>query len=78
MSAASDTPPAGYPDQPPGRGRLVTISLLERVPWWVLVLLIGGVFALFGIARSPVYVETYQFLARVSSSPWNWLYPRMR
>jgi His/Glu/Gln/Arg/opine family amino acid ABC transporter permease subunit len=41
----------------------VAISILERVPWWVLLLLIGGVFALLGIARSPVYVETYHFLA---------------
>ena len=46
-----------------GQGRLVSIGALERAPWWALVLLIGGIFALFGIARSPVYLETYRFLA---------------
>lgn len=40
----------------------MTVRALERAPWWALVLLTGGVFALLGIVRSPVYVETYKFL----------------
>jgi len=47
----------------PGQGKLVSIGTLERAPWWVVMLLIGGSFALFGILRSPVYIETYHFLA---------------
>ncbi len=46
-----------------GQGRLVSIGALERAPWWALVLLIAGVLALLGIIRSPVYLETYHFLA---------------
>jgi len=42
---------------------LLSVGTLERAPWWVLVLLIGGFFALLGILRSPVYRETYNFLA---------------
>ena len=45
-----------------GQGRLLSVSVLERAPWWALVLLIAGVFALVGIRRSPVYMETYHFL----------------
>ena len=45
-----------------GQGRLLSVSVLERAPWWALVLLILGVFALVGIRRSPVYMETYHFL----------------
>lgn len=41
---------------------MFSISALERAPWWALVLLIAGVFALVGIRRSPVYMETYHFL----------------
>lgn len=51
------------PPHPPGRGKLVSMSMLERAPWWGLALLIGGILALVGILRSPVYVETYHFLA---------------
>src|SRR3972149_1329967 len=53
------TPPPGIP----GQGKLLSLSSLDRAPWWVLVLLIGGTFALVGILRSPVYIETYHFLA---------------
>lgn len=60
-------PPTAPPQpQPPGRagqGRLLSVSVLDRAPWWILVLLIGGIFALVGILRSSVYVETYHFLA---------------
>jgi His/Glu/Gln/Arg/opine family amino acid ABC transporter permease subunit len=42
---------------------LLSISSLDRAPWWILLLLIGAVFAVVGIVRSPVYVETYHFLA---------------
>jgi len=41
----------------------MSLTALERAPWWVLALLVGGLFALVGILRSPVYVETYKFLA---------------
>ncbi|MGH2349565.1 MAG: hypothetical protein ACRDFT_08885, partial [bacterium] len=37
--------------------------MLERAPWWALVLLIGGIVAVTAMLRSPVYVETYNFLA---------------
>jgi len=53
------TPPPGIP----GQGKLLSLSSLDRAPWWVLVLLMGGAFALVGILRSPVYIETYHFLA---------------
>src|SRR2546426_2470122 len=60
-------PPAGTPAENapplPGQGRLMSMAALERAPWWVLTLLVGGLFALVGILRSPVYVETYKFLA---------------
>jgi polar amino acid transport system permease protein len=61
-------PPTAPPQAPltpeiPGQGRLLSLSTLDRAPWWVLVLLIGGILALLGILRSPVYVETYHFLA---------------
>jgi polar amino acid transport system permease protein len=55
--------PSGESPSSPGHGRLVSVDILDRIPWWGLVLLIGGAFALFGILRSPVYIETYQFLA---------------
>jgi len=45
-----------------GQGRLLSVGVLERAPWWALVLLIAGVFAFVSIRRSPVYLETYQFL----------------
>jgi polar amino acid transport system permease protein len=51
------------PLAPPGQSRLLSLGTLERAPWWVLALLLGGVFALLGILRSPVYRETYTFLA---------------
>jgi len=34
----------------------MSLTALERAPWWVLALLVGGLFALVGILRSPVYV----------------------
>ncbi len=46
-----------------GRGRLVSAGMLERAPWWALVLLVGGVAAVTAMLRSPVYIETYEFLA---------------
>lgn len=46
-----------------GRGRLVSVAMLERAPWWALVLLVGGILAVTAMVRSPVYVETYRFLA---------------
>jgi len=59
------TPPPQVAPSPerPGQGRLLSITSLERAPWWVVALLIGGVFALLGILGSPVYRETYRFLA---------------
>lgn len=45
-----------------GQGRLLSVGALERAPWWALVLLVAGVFALMGIRRSEVYQETLQFL----------------
>ena len=61
-------PPTAPPQAPltpdiPGQGRLLSLSTLDRAPWWLLALLVGGVFALIGILRSPVYIETYHFLA---------------
>ncbi|HEY3248322.1 MAG TPA: amino acid ABC transporter permease [bacterium] len=47
----------------PGRGRVVSVAFLERAPWWALVLLIGGIVIITAMLRSPVYVETYRFLA---------------
>ena len=61
--------PPTRPPQPelssevPGQGRLLSLGTLERAPWWVLLLLAGGIFALFGILRSPIYRQTYNFLA---------------
>jgi len=46
----------------PGRTRLPP-SALDRIPWWALLLALGGLLALYGILHSPVYIETYQFLA---------------
>ncbi|HEV8352801.1 MAG TPA: amino acid ABC transporter permease [bacterium] len=59
------TPSGPVPEltEHPGRGRLVSVALLERAPWWALVLLIGGIAAVTAMLRSPVYVETYDFLA---------------
>jgi len=47
----------------PGQGRLLPVDILQRVPWWGVALLIGGLLALYGILNSPVYIETYKFLA---------------
>jgi polar amino acid transport system permease protein len=33
------------------------------MPWWAVLLAIGGLLALVGILNSPLYIETYQFLA---------------
>jgi len=61
--------PPTRPPQPelspeaPGQGRLLSLGTLERAPWWVLLLLAAGIFALFGILRSPIYRQTYNFLA---------------
>lgn len=60
---SSPTGPPAETAPLPGQGRLVSIGTLERAPWWVLALLIAGVFSLIGILRSPVYIETYHFLA---------------
>jgi polar amino acid transport system permease protein len=49
--------------EPPGRGRLVSIGMLERAPWWALLLLISGIVAVTAMWRSTVYRETYAFLA---------------
>jgi len=59
------TPPpqAELSPELPGQGRLLSWGTLERAPWWVLALLAGGLLALLGILRSPVYRETYNFLA---------------
>lgn len=57
------TPPPHPEPEARGAGRLLSLSTLDRAPWWVLVLLVAGVFALLGILRSPVYRETYNFLA---------------
>lgn len=46
----------------PGQARLLPLAL-ERIPWWALLLALGGLFALYGILNSPVYIETYRFLA---------------
>src|SRR3972149_9015797 len=59
-----DPPPSGpVLREHAGRGRLVAVGMLERAPWWALVLLVGGVAAVTGMLRSPGYVETYEFLA---------------
>ena len=63
MVPPTSPPQAELSPEAPGRGRLLSVGTLERAPWWVLVLLIGGFFALLGILRSPVYRETYNFLA---------------
>jgi len=59
------TAPPQVPQPPglPGQGRLLPWSPLARAPLWVLTLLAGGIVALFFIRRSPVYIETYHFLA---------------
>ncbi len=56
-------PASAEASRPPGQGRLLSLGSLERAPWWALVLLAGGLLALAGILRSPVYIETYRFLA---------------
>lgn len=56
-------PPQSEEVQAPGQGRLLSLGTLERAPWWVLLLLAGGVLALLGILRSPIYRQTYNFLA---------------
>ena len=61
-------PPTAPPQTPltpgiAGEGRLLPWSPLARAPLWVLLLLAGGLVALFFIRRSPVYIETYHFLA---------------
>jgi len=47
----------------PGQGRLLPVEILQHVPWWGVALLLGGLLALYGILNSPVYIETYRFLA---------------
>jgi len=61
----SSSPAGGSADPTPlpGHGKLISIGTLERAPWWMLALLIGGVLALFRILRTPVYIETYHFLS---------------
>lgn len=63
MGPPTPPPQAELSPDLPGRGRLLSIGALERAPWWVVALLAAGVFALLGILRSPVYRETYNFLA---------------
>jgi len=61
----------GSPTAPPteaaahlaARGRLLPLDVLQRVPWWGVILILGGLLALYGILNSPVYVETSRFLA---------------
>ncbi len=55
--------PSGAPPPLPGQGRLLPADILQRVPWWGVLLIIGGLLAVYGILNSPVYIETYQFLA---------------
>lgn len=45
-----------------GTGRLLPLPL-ERLPWWALVLAIGGILVALRVAGSPVYRETLAFLA---------------
>lgn len=59
MSQRPQPSAAGTPTA--GRGRL-SPGVLERIPWWVLVLVVAGGFAAAGIAGSPVYRETLRFL----------------
>ncbi len=60
-------PPTAAPSEVspelPGRGRLLPVEVLQRLPWWALLLAIGGALALYGILTSPLYIETYKFLA---------------
>ncbi|HEV8340171.1 MAG TPA: amino acid ABC transporter permease [bacterium] len=56
-------PASGVLTEAPGRGRLLPADALQRIPWWALLLVIGGLLALYGILNSPVYIETYRFLA---------------
>lgn len=55
------TPLGAPPARAAGAGRLLPFDT-GRVPWWILVLAIGGVLAVVRIAGSPVYLETLAFL----------------
>ncbi|MDR7521110.1 MAG: amino acid ABC transporter permease [Armatimonadota bacterium] len=44
-----------------GRGRLVPIPL-DRLPWWVLVLAVGGILVAVRVAASPIYRQVLAFL----------------
>jgi len=61
--APGPSPSSGVLTKAPGRGRLLPTGALQRVPWWALLLVVGGLAALYGILNSAVYIETYQFLA---------------
>jgi len=62
MSSPPATPSGGPPSLP-GQGRLLPADILQRVPWWGVLLIIGGLFALYGILNSPIYIATYRFVA---------------
>jgi His/Glu/Gln/Arg/opine family amino acid ABC transporter permease subunit len=55
--------PSGALTETGGRGRLLPTGALQRIPWWGLALLVGGLAALYVILNSAVYLETYRFLA---------------
>ncbi len=63
MSPDAPSPSSGALSDAPGRGRLLPADALQHVPWWGVLLAIGGLAALYGILNSPVYIETYRFLA---------------
>ncbi len=58
-----ESSPSAVLTEPTGGGRLLPAAALRRFPWWGLLLVIGGLAALYGILNSAVYLETYRFLA---------------
>ncbi|MDR7520227.1 MAG: amino acid ABC transporter permease [Armatimonadota bacterium] len=59
MTETGRPPDTGGPAA--GRGRLVPIPL-DRLPWWVLVLAIGGILVAVRVAASPIYRQVLAFL----------------
>ena len=55
--------PVSIPQETAG-GRAVNLSFLDRVPWWVVLLIIGGIVSFFVIFTNETYLSILRILAR--------------